>query len=225
VPYSKRKSRGVLAGLPIDGRTCDGKFALKFERDLLEHIGGRPNVLQATLIRHLVRLQLQIDEMSAKLLEGKLRTWDRGLLTSLNTAFRMALRELGSSTGVARSTETIDEVIDGLGRKPGRRANGQVWQDSSARRHPNGPSAPAVKKRQSRMEKFDAAKSRAMDELAALLAGPAAISSTEDEWFNRSLGRKGSRGRSTDRVREPQLPEDQPYLRNKGGRFTSWERR
>jgi hypothetical protein len=95
-PYSKRLERGILAGIPLDGRTLEGKFAKRIERDLLEHIGHPPNAIERLLIRQCVRIQLQLDHLNAKLTMGDFTDHDRRTFGALNNAFRLNLRELVS---------------------------------------------------------------------------------------------------------------------------------
>jgi hypothetical protein len=97
-PYSKRLGRGILAGIPLDGRTLEGKFAKQIERDLLEHIGHEANAIERLMIRQCVRIQLQLDHLNAKLTMGDFTDHDRRVFGALNNAFRLALKELNSSS-------------------------------------------------------------------------------------------------------------------------------
>jgi hypothetical protein len=92
--YSRRLSRGILAGLPLDGRTYEGRVARQLERELLEHIGGPPNAIERLLIRQCVRQQLQLDWLGMKLLGGDFTDHDRRVFGALNNSLRLTLREL-----------------------------------------------------------------------------------------------------------------------------------
>jgi hypothetical protein len=109
----RRSERGILAGLDLDGRTAPGRFAKKFERELLQHVGERPTPVQLIMIRQAVRMQLQLDQLNAKLIAGEFTDHDRRVFGALNNAFRLALREIGFEAPAARS-ESLTDVLDGI---------------------------------------------------------------------------------------------------------------
>jgi hypothetical protein len=88
-------SKGVIADSRLDGRSVEGKYARRLEKELLEGVSSTPTVVQKLMVRQAVRIQLQINALGAKLSEGNFTDHDRRVLGALHNAFRLTLRELG----------------------------------------------------------------------------------------------------------------------------------
>jgi hypothetical protein len=126
--------------MPIDGRSLEGQFAKNLERDLLQHIGQKPTVIQRMLIRQAVRIQFQLDALNVKLLLGEFTDHDRRVFGALNNAFRLTLKDIGfdaaeAATAASRSP-SLDAILDGLDDADTDEAAGGVF---SSRQKPSKP--------------------------------------------------------------------------------------
>ena len=54
----------------IDKRTAEGRLFDRFRRELVEHVGGQPNVIQAAMIERAVWVRLRLALMDEKMLAG-----------------------------------------------------------------------------------------------------------------------------------------------------------
>jgi hypothetical protein len=68
-PYSRLIDRGAVGGL-IDGRSREGRFLRAYERQLTEHCGGAPSVVQRQLIARAARIALHLELMDERSLAG-----------------------------------------------------------------------------------------------------------------------------------------------------------
>jgi hypothetical protein len=89
---SNRQARGLAI---IDGRTREGRVAKAFRADLIEHVGGSPNIIQRELIERAVFLQLKCAMMDAKICAGKDTEFDSKTYCAWTGALQRALLKLG----------------------------------------------------------------------------------------------------------------------------------
>src|SRR4051812_4062315 len=68
-PYSRVIDRGAVGGL-IDGRSREGRYLRAYERQLVEHVGGNPSIVQRALIQRAARLALHLELMDERSLAG-----------------------------------------------------------------------------------------------------------------------------------------------------------
>jgi hypothetical protein len=83
-------------GLPrIDGRTRAGRIAKAFRQDLIEHVGGSPNIIQREIIERCVFLQLKCSLMDAKIAAGKDTEYDSKCYLAWSASLQRSLLKLG----------------------------------------------------------------------------------------------------------------------------------
>ena len=83
-------------GLPkIDGRTRAGRIAKAFRQDLIDHIGGEPNIIQREIIERCVYLQLRCSLMDAKIAAGKDTEYDSKCYLAWSASLQRSLLKLG----------------------------------------------------------------------------------------------------------------------------------
>jgi hypothetical protein len=93
-PHCRAFRRGVI-GDAVDGRSKEGKFLRKCERELIAHVGGSPSFTQTLLIRRAARAMLRLEILDAKMATGNWTDHDARTFGGLNNALRLCLRELG----------------------------------------------------------------------------------------------------------------------------------
>jgi hypothetical protein len=103
--YSAQIWRGALSTL-VDGRSAEGRFIRVLEQQLVEHLGGSPNVAQRLLIDRIIRLRLQMEVLDQKLTTGNWSDLDRRTYSALLNASRLHLRDLG----IQPATRTADPL-------------------------------------------------------------------------------------------------------------------
>jgi hypothetical protein len=81
-----------------------------FERDLLEHCGGREqaSLAQKLMINRLSRVALRLELMDDKLAAGTATELDVKIYGSLHTQYRMMLRDLGLKSQPRRPPSLAD---------------------------------------------------------------------------------------------------------------------
>jgi hypothetical protein len=83
-------------GLPkIDGRTRAGRIAKAFREDLIDHVGGSPDIIQREIIERCVFLQLKCSLMDAKIAIGKDSEYDSKTYLAWSASLQRALLKLG----------------------------------------------------------------------------------------------------------------------------------
>ena len=85
--------RGVL-GDRVDGRSREGRFLTKIERELTRQV-GRPSFAQTLLIRRLARAALRLELIDERSLSGTLSDHDARSFSALSNVVRLTARELG----------------------------------------------------------------------------------------------------------------------------------
>jgi hypothetical protein len=104
--------RGVL-GDKLDGRSREGRFLLKVERELIAHCGGKPSFAQRLLIRRACRAMLRLELLDEKLTGGKWSDHDAREFGGLSNSLRLTLRELGLKAQPADKAPTLDDIVRG----------------------------------------------------------------------------------------------------------------
>lgn len=99
-PYSKTLRRGVI-GTSIDGRSALGRFMRDMEKQLVDHVGGKPTLPQRLLIDRMVKVRVQLDLLDDKLASGEWTPHDSRTYGGLLNAFRLLAREIGIKDGDA----------------------------------------------------------------------------------------------------------------------------
>ena len=74
-PYSRVLRRGIIAD-KIDGRSTLGRYCRDLERQLLEHIGGKPSITQRLLVERLIKTTVQLNTLDEKLSTGEWSSHD-----------------------------------------------------------------------------------------------------------------------------------------------------
>lgn len=110
-PHSKLFKRGAL-GDAIDGRSTEGKFLRRIERELVTQVGGEPSFAQSLLIRRAARSMLQLELMDEKMASGNWTAFDARTQGGLNNTVRLCLRELGVKPDAgAQRRLTVSEYL------------------------------------------------------------------------------------------------------------------
>ena len=107
--YSRQIWRGALSTL-VDGRSAEGRFIRVLEAQLVEHVGGQPNVAQRLLIDRIIRLRLQMEVLDQKLASGTWTDHDRRTYSALLNASRLHIRELGLKPA-SRAVDPLANIV------------------------------------------------------------------------------------------------------------------
>ena len=128
-PYSRHgltpiKQKVKLRGLDaIDGRTKTGKALLRWRRELIDHVGGKPSAAQMALIDLAVRNRLLLEHLDGYLLEQKsiVNKRSREVIPAMRERLRLAegltriLLALGVGAAEDGHTELERMVLAELG--------------------------------------------------------------------------------------------------------------
>jgi hypothetical protein len=106
-PYSRKLRRGAI-GASVDGRSAEGRFIRDLERQLVDHVGGEPSVLQRLLIDRLVKVRLQLDALDDKLAAGNWTPHDQRTYGALLNALRLTAREIGLQPAAVKGPNLAD---------------------------------------------------------------------------------------------------------------------
>ena len=117
-PHSRAIDRGALGAL-IDGRSREGRFLRRFEAMLVEHVGGKPSVVQRALISRAARLALHMELMDERsLVDGHVFTeHDHNFYVSWSNALARLLARLGVGSPTDPREEDWREIVRELGGK------------------------------------------------------------------------------------------------------------
>jgi hypothetical protein len=102
--------RGVL-GDKVDGRSREGRFLTKIERELIAQIGGQPSFTQKMLIRRLARAMLRLELIEEKMTEGVLSAHDGRTFSALSNQVRLLSRELGLKAAPAEKLPDLHDIV------------------------------------------------------------------------------------------------------------------
>jgi hypothetical protein len=79
----------------LDKRTAEGRLFDQFYRELVAHVGGQPNVVQAAMIERCAWVHLRIRLMDEKLALGDLTDQDSKSYLAWANTLRRLLQSLG----------------------------------------------------------------------------------------------------------------------------------
>ncbi len=102
-PHSRRHRLGFL-----DGRTFEARLHRKFRAELIEHIGGSPNVVQVAIIERACWLQLRCAMLDAKLAEGSFTEHDSRTYLAWSGALGRTLARLGLQPAAAKPMDPYE---------------------------------------------------------------------------------------------------------------------
>jgi hypothetical protein len=102
--------RGVL-GDKVDGRSREGRFLTKCERELVAQVGGAPSFTQRLLIRRLARGMLRLELLDEKMTAGAWTDHDTRTFGGLSNAVRLLARELGVKASPDAKTPSLDDIV------------------------------------------------------------------------------------------------------------------
>ena len=102
--------RGVL-GDRVDGRSREGRFLTKCERELVAQVGGAPSFTQRLLIRRLARGMLRLELLDEKMTAGTWTDHDARTFGGLSNAVRLLARELGVKAPPAVAPPSLDQYL------------------------------------------------------------------------------------------------------------------
>ena len=107
--------RGVL-GDRVDGRSREGRFLTKIERELVAQLGGQPSFTQKLLIRRLSRAMLRLELLDEKQTAGKeLTAHDGRSFSALSNQVRLLARELGLKAAPAVVPPSLGDYLSSKG--------------------------------------------------------------------------------------------------------------
>jgi hypothetical protein len=110
--------RGVL-GDRVDGRSREGRFLTKIERELVAQLGGQPSFTQKLLIRRLSRAMLRLELLDEKQTAGKeLTAHDGRSFSALSNQVRLLARELGLRAAPAEKLPDLHDIVASHGKAP-----------------------------------------------------------------------------------------------------------
>jgi hypothetical protein len=114
-PYSRAIDRGAVGGI-IDGRSREGRFLRAYERQLTEHVGGSPSIVQRALINRAARLALHLELMDERALADgdAFTTHDHLHYVSWSNALGRLLVRLGIE-GAAEKTPSLSQYLASQG--------------------------------------------------------------------------------------------------------------
>jgi hypothetical protein len=108
-PYSRMIDRGSL-GHGISGRSREGKFLRRVEKELVAQVGGAPSFAQRLLVRRIARAVLRLELLDEKMAAGNWTDGDARTFGGLSNALRLMLRELGLKA-VPQTTPSLQDYI------------------------------------------------------------------------------------------------------------------
>jgi len=97
----------------LDRRTAEGRLFDQFHRELVAHVGGHPNVVQAAMIERCAWINLRIRLMDEKMLSGALTDQDSKSYLAWANTLRRLLQGLGVAQPAAKAEPSFDEYVKG----------------------------------------------------------------------------------------------------------------
>jgi hypothetical protein len=88
-------NRQVRSLARVDGRTRAGRIAKQFRRDLIEFVGGEPDVVQRTIIEQCVFMELRLQLMHQRIAEDRYTEYDSKVHYACANSLNRALLKLG----------------------------------------------------------------------------------------------------------------------------------
>jgi hypothetical protein len=111
LPNSRRHRLGNL-----DRRTHESKLFEAFRAELVEHVGGHPNVVQSAIIERAAWVRLQCAMMDGKLALGRFTEQDSNVYLAWANTLARLLSRLGLTPATAPQP-TFEQVLAGIARR------------------------------------------------------------------------------------------------------------
>ena len=112
-PHSRAFARGSLGDV-IDGRSKEGRFIRRYERDMIDQLGGSPTTAQLLLIRRVARAAVQMEMIDRQLAKGEISAHAARVFSALSNQVRLGLRELGLRAAPAPE-QTLQQYLASRG--------------------------------------------------------------------------------------------------------------
>jgi hypothetical protein len=97
----------------IDVSTPEGELVARLHKNLVKHVGGRPSVVQRTIIERCLYLQLRIALMDKKLVQGgNMTEMDSNTYIAWSNALVRTMSRLGFSRK-RNGKASLDEILAG----------------------------------------------------------------------------------------------------------------
>jgi len=109
-PESRVLRRGVL-GDALDGRSKEGRYLTRVERELSEQVGGSPSFAQRMLITRAARAMLRLETLDTKMAAGELSAHDARTFSALSNSVRLCLRELGVKAAPSSKPPDLSDIV------------------------------------------------------------------------------------------------------------------
>jgi hypothetical protein len=113
-PYSRAIDRGALGGL-ISGSSREGRYLRTYEKMLVEHIGGRPSIVQKAMICRAARMALHLELMDERslVLGRALTQHDYQHYVAWSNSLTRMLSRLGLQPATADKAPSLSEYLSG----------------------------------------------------------------------------------------------------------------
>ena len=98
-----------MLGDRVDGRSREGRFLTKIERELTRQV-GQPSFAQALLIRRLARAALRLEFIDERSLGG-LTDHDARSFSALSNQIRLLARELELKAAPAEKLPDLHDIV------------------------------------------------------------------------------------------------------------------
>jgi hypothetical protein len=119
-PHSRVIDLGAIGDI-VDGRSREGRFLRSYEAMLVEHVGGRPSIVQRAMISRASRIALHLELMDARSLrDGHVfGPHDHNYYVSWSNALARLLARLGLEPPAARQLSAAEAMaaIRAIGRE------------------------------------------------------------------------------------------------------------
>jgi hypothetical protein len=104
---------GALGG-KIDGRSAEGRFLAKCERELTAQLMAEPSFTQTMLISRAARALLRIELLDEKAAAGNWTDHDARTYGGLNNAVRLFMREIAAQAKATSTKAKLPDLSDYL---------------------------------------------------------------------------------------------------------------
>jgi hypothetical protein len=94
----------------IDGRSREGRFLAKIERELIAQV-GQPSFTQRLLIRRLARGMLRLELLDEKMTAGTWSDHDGRVFGGLSNSVRLLARELGLKAAPSERPPDLANIV------------------------------------------------------------------------------------------------------------------
>src|SRR4051812_22257008 len=94
----------------LDRRTAEGRLFDRFRRELVEHVGGQPNVVQAAMIERAAWVRLRLALMDEKILAGGMTDQDSVVYLAWANTLRRLLVSLSVEPAAAAPVDPLQAL-------------------------------------------------------------------------------------------------------------------